>query len=131
MGKMFAAWRRGLPLPPAYTPTTYQAIHDHIRSKYGHARLHPCASCTRVASQWAYDHTDPAERYELIKGTELVFSLEPERYIPLCRSCHRLFDDIGQPATVCDVFDCVGLVVNYGANLCRRHYDSAWQTRTF
>lgn len=67
---------------------TYGAAHARVRTLRGLASGQTCAHCPAQAEHWAYDHTDPNPRF----GRGLPFSLDPERYIPLCRSCHRHFD---------------------------------------
>ena len=46
-----------------------------------------CAECGAPAVDWSYDGTDPAERIDPGRGYR--FSLDPARYRPRCRSCHR------------------------------------------
>jgi hypothetical protein len=38
---------------------------------------------------WAYDYSDPNARSDARRGP---YSLDLNRYIPLCRSCHKRFD---------------------------------------
>jgi len=71
---------------------SYKSIHRLLKSLHGPARLHACAKCGEDASDWAYDHADPSEYYD---DRGCPFSSDPERYMPLCRQCHCIFDQIG------------------------------------
>lgn len=68
----------------------YEGMHFRIYAQRGKACEYPCTHCFRVAVDWAYDHTDPKVRYDRTSG--LPFSLEVNRYVPLCRSCHKRLD---------------------------------------
>lgn len=54
-------------------------------------------NCGRMANEWAYDHSDPNECVEWIRGKRYPFSLDVGRYRPLCRSCHVSADRITGP----------------------------------
>lgn len=71
---------------------TYRSIHRLVQKLHGSARLHICVKCGDPASDWAYDHADPRESYDH-RGRP--FSGDPNRYMPLCRQCHCIFDQIG------------------------------------
>lgn len=60
----------------------YHSTHKHVRRVRGPASEHACR-CGSAADQWAYDHADPDE----VQGKH-PYSLKPEHYRPLCRSCH-------------------------------------------
>jgi hypothetical protein len=66
---------------------TYSGAHRHVTILRGKATAYTCR-CGNPAHEWAYDHACPAERVN--RG--MVFSLNPDRYLPMCRRCHRLFD---------------------------------------
>ena len=68
---------------------TYTSMHRMVRQQRGTATTHPCTRCSGPAEQWAYDHADPDERYELDQGP---YSLDINRYIPMCGHCHTEFD---------------------------------------
>lgn len=68
----------------------YSAIHMRLRAYRGDASERPCSHCGNQAAQWAYDHTDPSPNQDAKSG--LLFSLTLSRYIPLCVSCHKIFD---------------------------------------
>lgn len=68
----------------------YGAAHIRIRKSRGSATKYPCSNCTAMASEWAYDHTDPEERVDARFGRP--YSVDQDRYMPLCVSCHRAFD---------------------------------------
>jgi NAD-dependent SIR2 family protein deacetylase len=67
----------------------YRAAHKRVRTLHGAASLHRCRHCDGSASDWAYDHSDPDQVEE---GPGRTYSLKPEHYIPLCKSCHGKFD---------------------------------------
>jgi hypothetical protein len=71
---------------------TYDAIHLRVRVRRGRAREHPCAHCGDPAVQWAYDHRDPNERFGPKNRSLVAYSLDIDRYIPLCVPCHNRFD---------------------------------------
>lgn len=71
--------------------TSYTQSHIRVHKARGKAASHDCRHCESVAAEWAYDHEDPDE---LTSTTGQPYSLDPARYMPLCRSCHRKFDGI-------------------------------------
>jgi len=77
--------------PPS---TTYKAVHNHLRQARGSAREHPCHACLGPAHEWAYDHQGgESELTETLHGgTVVTYSASLERFVPLCRSCHRQVD---------------------------------------
>ena len=70
----------------------YSASHARVKRIRGAARQYPCAHCGAQALDWAYDHADPDELIDTDHGKRLPHSLDPEHYLPLCRTCHRRFD---------------------------------------
>lgn len=75
---------------PAWTgdDATYYASHLRVRSAKGSARLKTCDHCGSGALHWAYDHLDPNEK----RSAEGPYSPSPDHYIPLCVTCHSVFD---------------------------------------
>ena len=71
--------------------------HNRTRRLRGKACDYRCLNCVGRARDWAYDHQDPAETYEFVKGYNLPYSQDPWHYVPLCRSCHVLMDKQVQP----------------------------------
>jgi hypothetical protein len=68
---------------------SYRSAHERVAiAKGGKADRFACA-CGRQADEWAYDHTDPDEKRDE-KGRP--YSVDPDRYHPMCRSCHRTAD---------------------------------------
>ncbi|GAA3224604.1 hypothetical protein GCM10017691_12730 [Pseudonocardia petroleophila] len=65
----------------------YCAMRQRLVAARGPAAAQPCAGCDREAQLWSYDGTDPVERTDPARGRR--YSLDPDRYRPLCRSCHR------------------------------------------
>lgn len=66
----------------------YRMAHQRVRIARGPACNHMCR-CGQQADEWAYDHADPNE---LRSPEGLPYSLDVDRYTPMCRPCHRLFD---------------------------------------
>jgi hypothetical protein len=69
----------------------YSAAHYRVKAVRGAAREHDCA-CGATASEWAYNHSDPDEITTTQNGYEVRYSLDPTRYVPMCRNCHRKLD---------------------------------------
>jgi hypothetical protein len=72
----------------------YAAAHLRIRSERGPAREYDCLHCGEPAGEWALNHDAPAARLrsETRRKWEVVFSPNPDDYLPLCPSCHRTYD---------------------------------------
>lgn len=68
----------------------YSALHMRLRAYRGDASKLSCVHCGRRAAQWAYDYTDPGAERD--KSSDLIYSLDLARYMPLCVSCHKVFD---------------------------------------
>ena len=71
--------------------SAYTSCHIRVHRTRGPAVQHMCEHCSSPAAEWAYDHTDPDE---LTSAHGQPYSLDPSRYLPLCRPCHRKFDGI-------------------------------------
>lgn len=67
---------------------TYRAIHGRLAVERGPARLYACAECGGCAREWAYDYSDPTAK----SSSQGPFSVDLERYRPLCASCHKFED---------------------------------------
>jgi len=48
--------------------------------------------CGRTAAEWAYDNADPDELVAIVNGAPRRYSLDNDRYQPMCKPCHRRFD---------------------------------------
>jgi hypothetical protein len=70
----------------------YRQAHQRVEAARGRASSYPCAGCGRPAADWAYRHDDPDELVAVVNGTPLRYSLDSDRYSPLCRLCHRRYD---------------------------------------
>ena len=66
----------------------YKGVHIRLSKMRGKASQHRCA-CGAPAPDWASDHSDPNERRS---GDGLTYSVDLNRYVALCRSCHRSLD---------------------------------------
>lgn len=81
------------PRTPRVTSTTYRAVHKQVQRHRGPASAHPCPRCGEQAQHWAYDHTDPNPLTTTLKGgTDVEYSTDLTRYLPMCHSCHAKFD---------------------------------------
>jgi len=69
---------------------TYSGAHIRVRTQRGRASEHQCEHCDAQAQHWAYDHTDPDD-LQSPRGER--YSADPAHYLPLCVSCHNLFDE--------------------------------------
>jgi len=80
---------------------SYWSIHQQVKAQRGPAAASRCAECGAGAVDWSYDGTDPNERTDPARGYR--YSLDPARYRPRCRSCHRramLHGRFGRPIDV-------------------------------
>jgi len=67
---------------------SYDGMHFRLKAEFGVASTHLCP-CGAQAEQWAYQHTDPNERFQAGDGP---YSTDPDHYLPMCRPCHRQLD---------------------------------------
>ena len=75
---------------PYWADDGYYAAHKRVRLTKGQPTSHRCAGCgVKRADQWAYDHRDP---HSEVGANGLEFSVNIDRYVPLCISCHKRFD---------------------------------------
>lgn len=68
----------------------YGALHTRIKRSRGPARKLTCFFCSDRADEWAYDKSDPHVRYDI--KNRRPFSMDIERYFPICVPCHRKLD---------------------------------------
>lgn len=68
---------------------SYGTVHTRLMTFRGPASAHACSHCSKSAAEWAYDHSDPREQ----RGGRGAYSLDLERYFPLCKSCHKRYDN--------------------------------------
>lgn len=88
-----ARWRRQgdpgatVPIEPKTTGGVgYWSACQRVKIERGPASAQRCA-CGRPALSWSYDGTDPDGRTDPTRGYR--YSLDPARYMPRCRPCHR------------------------------------------
>lgn len=67
----------------------YNSTHARVRRTRGRAAEHDCIHCGGAADDWAYIHGSPDEKVEAGRR----FSPSVENYMPLCRTCHRAYDN--------------------------------------
>lgn len=88
------AWKAGLAPKIALRGSdaiTYATAHSRVRALRGRASLHACSSCGMTAREWAYLHI--GEDPDLIVDERgRTYSLNIERYTPMCAPCHRSYD---------------------------------------
>lgn len=72
---------------------SYRVLHQRIRFHRGKASEHACAECGTVAKDWAYDGTDVNAKVGLTGGSFCEYSTDESKYVPMCRPCHKVFDD--------------------------------------
>lgn len=66
----------------------YAGAHGRVKTLRGSATDHACDRCGSPAHEWAYDGTDPGPLFEGV----MAYSADPNRYRPMCRSCHKKMD---------------------------------------
>lgn len=76
---------------------TYRAAHQRAIRTRGLASTYWCDHCGYRADHWAYDHADPNALSGTVRSgsgqtKRCEWSIDPQHYIPLCRSCHARFD---------------------------------------
>ena len=76
----------------------YEGAHWRVRRAYGKASEYYCVGCMGDAEDWAYDHEDPDELVEVRDGSRLRYSADPDRYQPMCKPCHAVFDQAAKEA---------------------------------
>ncbi len=67
--------------------TSYPAALARVTAQRGPVGEQVCVECGTAAECWSYDGTDPEERPR--PDRSCFYSLDPARYRPRCRSCHR------------------------------------------
>jgi hypothetical protein len=67
---------------------TYPAAHKRLTALRGAAKTHTCI-CGKPAQAWAFQHSCDAALF--FDG--MPYCEHPEHYAPMCKPCHRLFDD--------------------------------------
>lgn len=110
---------------PEQTVPSYVTLHQRLRKRNGPARNQTCRSCLGTARQWAYDHTDPNQLWDTIQDGrtpyQIPYSLDLDRYIPLCTFCHRWFDKLNLPYAPCEITGC-DLIQTRTSGICGFHY---------
>ncbi len=71
--------------PKPRNDLTYPGAHQRVYAAKGRASDNSC-KCGEPAEDWAYDGQDPQE---LTDPQGRSYSLDPEHYEPLCRTCHK------------------------------------------
>jgi hypothetical protein len=76
---------------------SYAAVHKRLE-RAGRASERACVDCGGNASSWSYVGGCPNELREVVRGIDLAYSEDTNRYEPRCTSCHRKFDGAGNRA---------------------------------
>jgi hypothetical protein len=85
------------PIRTVWDEVTYHGAHLRCGALWGTAKHHPCVVCGKPAADWAYDGTDPTERYDDARDyfnqvrTILPYSRFPEFYMPMCNVAEQSF----------------------------------------
>lgn len=82
------------PRSPRLPVVNYFSLHQRLEKDLGKAAGYQCVDCSRQAQDWSYDNSDPDEL--ICSRSGLAYSLDEDRYLPRCRSCHAKFDGAGQ-----------------------------------
>jgi hypothetical protein len=85
-------WTHGDPNWVRTPAANYRAAHRAVVKARGKASEHLCAVCAGPARDWSYDGLDPNDLTGNCDGHELNFSLDIDRYEPLCTRCHKRRD---------------------------------------
>lgn len=70
---------------------TYMGMHDRVRALRGKASDCICR-CGAPATDWAYTHDCPNEKTGRAGRIVAPYSTDPNRYVPMCKSCHTALD---------------------------------------
>lgn len=71
---------------------SYRSAHARVQSLHGKASDHVCCQCAEPAAEWAYTHDCPDEKSGWTGRRFAPYSTDPNRYVPMCKSCHATFD---------------------------------------
>lgn len=91
---------RPVEMPWPDRPIAYSTAHHRVKATYGAASNYSCSECGDQAHAWSYDHSDPNPLMHkgvglFAKKPPVPYSPDPERYDPMCRSCHVKRDRYG------------------------------------
>lgn len=78
----------------------YTGIHHRLVRQRGSAKKHTCVGCRGRAFDWSYDYRDPND----LTSDEGRYSLNLERYVARCRSCHVKHDLQKDPSLAATCF---------------------------
>lgn len=70
---------------------SYDQVHAGLFWMFGKASEYPCTDCESPGSAWAYQYS--AGEDELKDSQGRVYSIDFSHYAPMCRACHRRFDN--------------------------------------
>lgn len=109
--------------PEPRTDITYTAAHLRVVSARGKAAGYMCLDCDGQADEWSYTGDDPDQ---LTDPVGRPYSLDTDRYVPRCRSCHRQTD---RPRALCADQGCGRHA--HGRGLCGKHYQRVMKLERF
>lgn len=84
---------------------SYRAAHCRVTNAKGRAVEHDCVMCGQQASHWAYDGSDPNQKWEQFSNWPhpIPYSTDVTRYHSLCRGCHLKVDRYGYSLTPTEI----------------------------
>ena len=68
----------------------YGGAHQRVKKLHGPPSAHRCVDCGECATEYAFNNSDGPDVRVGERG--LRYSVNPEDYDPVCRSCHRQRD---------------------------------------
>lgn len=75
---------------------TYCTAHKRVRRAFGSATEHTCSRCPNQAYSWALKHDAENTFWGKNNATDpepLPYSANVNDYMPMCASCHKLYDN--------------------------------------
>lgn len=97
---------------------TYSGAHARLRRTRGSAAEYQCP-CGQTAAEWAYTHDDPCPN-EMANASGRRYSGDINRYVAMCRRCHRLYDkSIIQTCPRGHAYAGENLIIDQGKRKCR------------
>lgn len=70
----------------------YMGVHHRLRQERGRASSLYCMHCGHKAMEWAFDYRIASTEETRFNGKGMPYATDLRLYIPLCTSCHKIFD---------------------------------------
>jgi hypothetical protein len=74
---------------------SYRAAHSRVSRARGKAREHPCLDCGETGGHWSFAWRRVVATdwlWEIVNGTTLAYTGNPDDYDPRCHRCARRYD---------------------------------------